>query len=782
MNAKITAPTVTALVVFLLTVGCSGDVTPPPVSLSISPVSVTLGASETQQFTAVVTNASNTGVTWRLSGCSAATCGTLSSSGLYTAPSLIPSSETVTVTATSQADSSASATATVTHVPLSVEVSPSQTLNLGAGAAQNFTASITRHTNQDVTWNLSGTGCTGDACGTLTNITTTSATYNAPPTVPNAATVALRATSVADTAKSKTVSINLMPISISLSPGASAYMVRAGTRNYSATLLYDPHNAGVTWALSGAGCSGNDCGTLTDVTPTSSTYHAPDSVPDPPTVTLTATSITDSTRSAVVTLTICATLSAALHGKYAFLIHGRSQSGEEAMAGHLEADGSGKFTGVWDVHRGTSAELAQPITGSYDIQPDGQGTMTIQVGTQMWTYLLTMDATGETATLAESAFTANATGAPDLHGGYMAEQDPQHFALSSVEGDRVVALFGSNVAALGRFTSNAAGAISGGVMDLTWNSGTLSFFNTRTLTGAFETPDAGTGRGTASLTVGPPTGATTTYAFAYYVVSDRAMLLVETDAGTPGVSPLSGEARYQSGAGTFTNGALNAPVIFKLTGSVDWGTDSTIGIGEMVPNGAGALSVTFDRNYGSGITLNTTATGTYSVAANGRVSLSIPELARASQGAENVIAYLVDQNTGYLVAADVWSANFGSFEPQTAVPFDTRSLAGTFLLNTHPAGIVVSEYDAGSMTLGEDGTVTATVHINAGSGASTYNFTGSFTIASNGRGTMTLDATPSSIASWQIVFWAISQNHCVAIVTVNPQDATPVLFELRRPD
>ncbi len=779
MKIRIRAPAVIAFIIFLSTVGCGGGLVeqPPPVSLSLSPATVTLGASETQQFRAVVTNTSNTSVTWSLSGCSAAACGTISSSGLYTAPSLIPSPGIVTVTATSQADSSASATAIVTHVPLSVEVSPSQTLNLGASAVQNFTASITRHTNQDVTWSLSGTGCTGDACGTLTNITATSASYNAPSTVPNVATVAVRATSVADNAKSKTVSINLMPISLWLSSGASAYVVRSGTRNYSATLLYDPHNAGVTWGVSGAGCSGNDCGTLTDVTPSSATYHAPDSVPDPPTVTLTATSITDSTRSAAATLTICATLSAALDGKYAFLIHGRSASREEAMAGHLEADGSGKFTGVWDVHRGTSAELAQPMMGTYDIQPDGQGTMMIQAGTQMWTYYVTLDASGETARLAESAFTPNATGVPDLHGGYMARQDPQHFALSSVEGDRVVALYGINVAALGRFTSNAAGAISSGVMDLTWDSGTLSFFNTKTLTGTFETPDPSTGRGTASLTVGP-----TTYAFAYYVVSDRTMLLVETDAGTPGVSPLSGEARYQSGAGTFTNAALNAPVIFKLTGSVDWGTDSTIGIGEMVPNGAGALDGTFDRNYGSGITLNATATGSYSVAANGRVSMSIPELARASKGAENVIAYLVDQNMGYLVAADVWSANFGFFEPQTAAPFDARSLAGTFLVNTHPAGIALSEYDAGSMTLREDGTVTATVHLNAGSGASTYSFSGNFTIASNGRGTMILDATPSTIAPWQVVFWATSPVRCVAIVTVNPGDATPVLFELRRPD
>src|SRR2546425_9300954 len=89
----------------------SGVVTIPPptaVSVTISPTSATVAAGGTQQFTATVQNTSNTAVTWQVNGVTGgnATVGTISSSGLYTAPA---SPATVTVTAVSQADTTKSA-------------------------------------------------------------------------------------------------------------------------------------------------------------------------------------------------------------------------------------------------------------------------------------------------------------------------------------------------------------------------------------------------------------------------------------------------------------------------------------------------------------------------------------------------------------------------------------------------------------------------------------------------------------------------------------------------
>jgi hypothetical protein len=86
------------------------------VSVSVTPTNVSLLAGSTQQFSATVAGTSNTTVAWSVSGtgCSVAACGTISSSGLYTAPSAVPSSSTVVATATSAADQTKTASANVT--------------------------------------------------------------------------------------------------------------------------------------------------------------------------------------------------------------------------------------------------------------------------------------------------------------------------------------------------------------------------------------------------------------------------------------------------------------------------------------------------------------------------------------------------------------------------------------------------------------------------------------------------------------------------------------------
>ena len=87
-----------------------------PIALFVSPASVSLTTAATRQFTASVTGSSNTAVLWTVSGsgCSKASCGTISSGGFYTAPAVAPVPATVTVTAAAQADQTKNATSIVT--------------------------------------------------------------------------------------------------------------------------------------------------------------------------------------------------------------------------------------------------------------------------------------------------------------------------------------------------------------------------------------------------------------------------------------------------------------------------------------------------------------------------------------------------------------------------------------------------------------------------------------------------------------------------------------------
>jgi hypothetical protein len=104
-------------------VGCGeGESATPPASMTMvlesAPASLSVG--QTFQFTARVPNTKNTSATWSVGGVRGgnSTVGTISATGLYTAPASVPSPASVTITATSNADVSKAASVTVTISPL----------------------------------------------------------------------------------------------------------------------------------------------------------------------------------------------------------------------------------------------------------------------------------------------------------------------------------------------------------------------------------------------------------------------------------------------------------------------------------------------------------------------------------------------------------------------------------------------------------------------------------------------------------------------------------------
>jgi uncharacterized repeat protein (TIGR03803 family) len=96
-------------------------VTPPVVT--ISPTTAQIPVNGVQQFTALVSNTTNTAVTWNVNGVSGgnASVGTIGANGLYTAPAAVPNPATITVAAISQADTAVTASATVTIGPYAVK-------------------------------------------------------------------------------------------------------------------------------------------------------------------------------------------------------------------------------------------------------------------------------------------------------------------------------------------------------------------------------------------------------------------------------------------------------------------------------------------------------------------------------------------------------------------------------------------------------------------------------------------------------------------------------------
>jgi hypothetical protein len=270
------------------------------ITVTVSPASVSLYTKGQQQFSASVSGTYNETVTWSLSGsgCSGQACGSISASGLYTAPASVPVNPVVTVSATSIVDGSRG-TATVTvqsQSNIAISISPTYA-TIAVKGQQQFTATVTGTSDLAVNWSVSGIGCVGFSCGTVSS----AGLYTAPATVPTLAIATVTATSVADPTKSASATVVIQSasaINITISPTSAA--VTTGAQQQFTATVTGTTNVAVTWTLSGAGCTGVTCGTIT----ATGLYTAPKAVPTPPTVTVTATSVADPARSATAIVTL----------------------------------------------------------------------------------------------------------------------------------------------------------------------------------------------------------------------------------------------------------------------------------------------------------------------------------------------------------------------------------------------------------------------------------------------------------------------------------------------
>jgi hypothetical protein len=217
--------------------GCAGisnsAAAQPPSSsnkISLSPATLTIPSGAQQQFTA--TSTGNTLFVW------SASAGSISNTGLYTAPS-VTSSTKVKVTATTAADTSTVAISEITIVPpnkITINVAPA-TATISSGGKQQFSATLTSTSNTAVTWQASK--------GTIS-----STGLFAAPSVTSSTVVTVTAASAADKSVIATSEVTVQPpskLSFATQP------LPAGTADsaYSATLSATGGTAPYTWKVVG---------------------------------------------------------------------------------------------------------------------------------------------------------------------------------------------------------------------------------------------------------------------------------------------------------------------------------------------------------------------------------------------------------------------------------------------------------------------------------------------------------------------------------------------------
>ena len=239
----------------LIAAGCggsgskdNGEGPPPSIAITISPTSATVAAGATQQFQATVTGSSNTTATWQVNGVAGGNSqsGTISATGLYTAPS--PSQPLqVTVTAVAAADTSKTATAAVTVNPgppppppvpsvSSFTVSPAQA---APGEFVNFAWTTANATAFTVAPNIAQDDQT-------LPLNSAAYSYN---TTGLKQTTTFQATASSGSMMSAPVTATLAIVPVTLS--ASATMIQAGQ---TVTLTYGgPSNGSTGWMLNVSG-------------------------------------------------------------------------------------------------------------------------------------------------------------------------------------------------------------------------------------------------------------------------------------------------------------------------------------------------------------------------------------------------------------------------------------------------------------------------------------------------------------------------------------------------
>ena len=266
-------------------IGCSGSVTgsgstpstPAAISVSVSGSADTrLGT--TTQFTATVTNSSNTNVTWQVNGITggSTTSGTISASGLYTAPAALPSQNPVTISAISQASTSVSGTfseAIWNPIPVVSTISATE-----SGTSTSFLIDVRGSSFvQGAAIQVAGTALPT----TFISATELQANYVAPGT--GSALITVTNPNPGSAASASSNVLFSVGISVTVSGAADT---RLGTTTQFTATVANSSNSNVTWQVNGITGGSTTTGTIS----ASGLYTAPAALPSQNPVTISAIS------------------------------------------------------------------------------------------------------------------------------------------------------------------------------------------------------------------------------------------------------------------------------------------------------------------------------------------------------------------------------------------------------------------------------------------------------------------------------------------------------------
>jgi Putative Ig domain len=631
--------------------------------------------------------------------------------------------------------------------PISVTVTPSA-LTVDQSRSVSLTATVINDTaSKGVTWSLSGSGCSGAACGTLSNQTATSATYTAPSQVTASLSVKVVATSVADSTKSTPASLELVPppavTTTSLSNGA-------GGTAYTATLQESGGIAPFSWSVASGslpnGFSLGSDGTISGTPCTGGTSNFTVQVADSATPPLTASA----------PLSINVTLS-----PLSITTTSLPEGVTNAIYSQSVGAGGGISPYTWSVASGSLPSWAtlNSSTGRITGIPGATGTanFTLKVADSE------CSAVTLTQALSLSVVTDTTANDSELSG---------HYAFLFNGFDDAT---GSQVAVAGSFAADGKGNITEGTEDENGPSG--SALNVP-LTGTYNIGSDNRGAFTIATASGSKTYALVLNSITSGIAHKARFVEFDDIAGTNGERG-SGLLRLQD-ASAFTLASITGPYAFGVSGQDATGKREAI-VGSFNANGSGTISSGVADQNVAGTATNPSLTGTYTApsGSDGRASITLNP---AGSSSLNLAAYVVSASEFLAMRIDAFSSDglvSGTILSQASTSFDNTALNSSavfYELGVNSAAPSRSLAGIGLMTPDGKGGLT----FNTDSSTSAFApFPATYSVLGAGRVTVTdTQANPA----W--VLYLVNKNQAFLLDTsggygsvgfgfVEPQAATP---------
>lgn len=364
---------------------------------------------------------------------------------------------------------------------------------------------------------------------------------------------------------------------------------------------------------------------------------------------------------------------ASLKGSYVYTMTGQdlNTGGIVQRVGSFTADGNGNITaGIEDLDiAGTVSTGIAFSAGSYSIQANGRGTMTLSGTAGSVGLSVTLTSTNGGLMIENDL---NRTGS-----GSFTLQNTSAFTVSGINNNYVFDVSGvdgngSVLSMIGQLKTNSAGVVNGGTVDV--NDGSTELVSgTETFASGTYSQDpnnpntlASFGRGAISF-VGLPAGNgnSATLTFIFYIVDSTHFKLMEAD----GQAFVIGEADQQSSSIASLTTATWTPGSFThlIGGGSSAGADSRAA--SYTTNGSGTLSnINWDDNNDGNFSSQTSSSlsGTYSIDANhpgtghGNITINFNGSSNSFQAG----FYLIDATHGFIQNQSAGIIGDGTFAAQ----------------------------------------------------------------------------------------------------------------------